>query len=671
MSDIINLVKSALNIIEKLKAQLPDDTYLDKFVSGLREKCQTLPLDNLESIIEESNLKQFCERNFHNENIDLQNFSFKLCSVLCSAPQTLSRKWISKCAELLEKFKIWPVISSLFELLRLLIQESKVDIQIVWKQLLAQVILGQNQDRSHFWKNSAKKLFETYLLSIVSQFETIEDSFKERIVQVLNANLIQNEIMSQAVTEVFRTIDENNQRNLEIMFQNENMLPLEARVIKKMKQNIDAASILNENFDNTTPKIWISSSKIYLTRYSNEEIEDKCLSLAENDYKIIPSLVSVPVLYEKLWDFIFLKFLSTYLSQEEGEIPLRDLNGASDMKLLSSCISNLNNLVSKIKTTSQNHWNILVKLSIVPELTPIYRSNIIDLMKKLLENSKIQMSLESLASQLWHLLRYQDWETRDAILYCLSTENLTSDSNDKVPKALVGLVKSGLCSESSFVRKASLNFLSKLWKIEENCINDIHGKIEKILQTETEAIVRRQATQFVLHCLGQGDHTSDIMILASKDLDWEVKKIAFQYWIKHLDQMLENQEKDFNEFMEYLKKCRILEGLQMVYKDYEKALQNECLQYLKMFKAKLLKKYPKATLKENLMTVHHKLHEPEAKKPKMQVDFLIDILHDIDYDTKLLNYQDYCEHHYGFISVLSDIIQVDANESNIDTIDCF
>ena len=157
MSDIINLVKSALNIIEKLKAQLPDDTYLDKFVSGLREKCQTLPLDNLESIIEESNLKQFCERNFHNENIDLQNFSFKLCSVLCSAPQKISRKWISKCAELLEKFKIWPVISSLFELLRLLIQESKVDIQIVWKQLLAQVILGQNQDRSHFWKNSAKK----------------------------------------------------------------------------------------------------------------------------------------------------------------------------------------------------------------------------------------------------------------------------------------------------------------------------------------------------------------------------------------------------------------------------------------------------------------------------------------------------------------------------------
>ena len=156
------------------------------------------------------------------------------------------------------------------------------------------------------------------------------------------------------------------------------------------------------------------------------------------------------------------------------------------------------------------------------------------------------------------------------------------------------------------------------------------------------------------------------MMLASKDLDWEVKQFAFQYWTNYLDKALKKKEPDFNHFVEHLNKCRILEGIQLITKDYEKALQNECFLYLKIFKTKLMKKYPKATLRDNLITVNH-----VAKKPKMQMDFLIDIIHDIDYDGKIQNYQDYCEHHFGLISVLSDIIQVDANESSIDTIDCF
>ena len=49
----------------------------------------------------------------------------------------------------------------------------------------------------------------------------------------------------------------------------------------------------------------------------------------------------------------------------------------------------------------------------IAEVTPIIRSTLIDVMKSLIENNKFALTLEALASQLWHLIRYQDWETRD------------------------------------------------------------------------------------------------------------------------------------------------------------------------------------------------------------------------------------------------------------------
>ena len=103
---------------------------------------------------------------------------------------------------------------------------------------------------------------------------------------------------------------------------------------------------------------------------------------------------------------------------------------------------------------------------------------------------------------------------RDAILYCLSLPQLTYDS-ESVPKALIGLMKSSLSSESSFVRKASLIFLEKLWTIEKDLIEDVHNKIEKILQNETEAIVRRQSVEFVIQCLNQNGPTNDLMMLGA------------------------------------------------------------------------------------------------------------------------------------------------------------
>ena len=154
--------------------------------------------------------------------------------------------------------------------------------------------------------------------------------------------------------------------------------------------------------------------------------------------------------------------------------------------------------------------------------------------------------------------------------------------------------------------------------------------------------------------------------LASKDLDWEVKSVSLRYWCKHLDTILEDDEvKDFDHMVDLLNKTRILEGLQLITKDYEKSLQNDCFQYLKGFKKKLEKKFPKATMKENMLNVS------STKKMRMQEEFLIDILHEFDYDNKEDAYKEYCEIHYGFISVCQDIMQSDVTASDIDTIDCF
>ena len=47
------------------------------------------------------------------------------------------------------------------------------------------------------------------------------------------------------------------------------------------------------------------------------------------------------------------------------------------------------------------------------------------------------------------------------------------------------------------------------------------------------------------------------------------------------------------------------------------------------------------------------------------------VLFDMDMDAKMRDYISFCDHHYGLSSVLDDIIQLEANQSTIDTIDCF
>ena len=124
----------------------------------------------------------------------------------------------------------------------------------------------------------------------------------------------------------------------------------------------------------------------------------------------------------------------------------------------------------KVVHIGEEDWKMLVGLIMVPEMQPISRSLLIKTISELIELGKlkeIKLSLEFVCSQLWILTRYSDWETKDAILNCFSSEKLISTQN-KVHQAQFNLVGANIEHESSFVRKAAIKFVSKLWKIQPN-----------------------------------------------------------------------------------------------------------------------------------------------------------------------------------------------------------
>ena len=457
--------------------------------------------------MKQSELQTFCGKNIFSETAVLQAISLRLIFLICKRSGDHVTKW----AEEIMKMNLWPVTTAFFGLLEILMEHKKVQLSNVWTKILAQIILTK-QEKSHFWKDAAKKLCKRYFLHLILDFQSLEKAFIERIIQVIKENVNNNVFLSESVIHVFKAIDiQNHQTSLEKVFPEENFLPLEAKVVLYLKTGKDASKMLLNHNDK---RELISSAKTFFEYKISEELETKIIELVEKDYKIISNFINCKPISTTLWNFIFSHYLASFVVIENEEVPSKDLNTLSDVKILLSCLSSIKNLIPQVSRIDQPQWNLLLKISTIPEMTPIIRSTLIDLMKSLIENNKIAMTLEALASQLWHLLRYHDWETRDAILYCLSLPQLSSD-NETVPKALIGLMKSSLASESSFVRKASLIFLEKLWTIEKDLIEDVHNKIEKILQNETEAIVRRQSVEFVVQCLHQNGPTNDLMMLGT------------------------------------------------------------------------------------------------------------------------------------------------------------
>ena len=95
MAELRAKISAALNTIEKSGANLQDDTYLDKTITGLEKELKQIQVkgDNEISLfLRESSIDTFCWKNFESEEDQLQNFVFKLCNIVC---QTF-HEWIGK-----------------------------------------------------------------------------------------------------------------------------------------------------------------------------------------------------------------------------------------------------------------------------------------------------------------------------------------------------------------------------------------------------------------------------------------------------------------------------------------------------------------------------------------------------------------------------------------------
>ena len=78
------------------------------------------------------------------------------------------------------------------------------------------------------------------------------------------------------------------------------------------------------------------------------------------------------------------------------------------MKLFHSSLSSLVFIIqsgSMKNTISDEDFKTIVNLTMVPEIEPISRSLVIKVISELIEKKKIELSLENISSQLWHLIR--------------------------------------------------------------------------------------------------------------------------------------------------------------------------------------------------------------------------------------------------------------------------
>ena len=628
--EIAEKVRRVLEIIENLNGELPDDTYLEKTIDGLAQILQD-PMVS-QDFYPKSGIEEFTFRHFNSSVGNLQFLAFRFARISCHIKTDM-------ILDQLRGLKKWPLSSDLMDLLKCLLESQQHNneefLQLIWTNILARLILSSMEEKSLFWKNSAKNLISVFLCSVPRSMEALI----HRISAVLTDKIGTCQVCSEAFLLYLK------QTKNYIPFVPEERLSLEGKIHKKLRCNEDVESYLLRIFDNdkeTSPKAWIKASRVVVPDYP--QLQAKLLLLAQQDYKHISSLISINCLSLSLWNLILDQFLHAFVDNEA----MHSLANPADLKVFTSCLGNAKLLAPKIAQVSDRQWEILVKMTMIPELDGTTRSLIIDLMTVLIMEEKKKMTLENLAAQLWHLTLKKDWETIDALLYCLSCKNL--ESNQSPSQSLLGFALVHLNHDSSFVRKASLQFLARLWEIDSNILPDsIEVKMQNMLRNDTEAIVRRQVTIFITKL-----QWYEMVLEATKDLDWEVKSLAFQFWQRQSEEILQKTH-DFSVFQTELERKKILLGLQLIYHDYEKSLQNDCLSWLKMFKAEIFAKFPM------IARDHEDLNS----------EFLQIVLFDLDLDAQMRDYRDFCEHHYGLSSVLDDIIQLEANQSSIDTIDCF
>jgi hypothetical protein len=710
MTELNSKISSALKVIEKFGAKLPDDTYLDKTLSGITEEIQHENQTEFDFFWKSSDLSGFCDKHFTDKDEELQSFVFKLSAISCQK----SPKCLKNTLASLESCQNLTSNVATFDLLAVCFSQNSVKFteeffEKVWNYVLAGVLLSRkNLEKSHFWKSSARKFIVSFVLKLskitINNSRFLQEHFESRICQVFKdtqASELTSQVLKDVLKTSFQDTDYICNNFVEKIILNYENWPLHVGIYFKLSTLSDwnqlAIELYPENVEeflmskwkpngtNMDLKEWILAAKILIENnqkhiydFLTENLFSKFEQLAETNPKLIPTMAGIQCnqLKLKVWQVIFDKHLSSYLEQDSNGLPLRDLNVCEDSKILRISLSYLNLLMSSIGTIQEQHWQLLIKLTTIAELDPVSRSMIIDVLRRLIESDLISsLSIESLASQLWHLMRFTDWETKDAILYCLASDKLISDSN-LAPKALLGLVKSCLYCDCSFVRTAAILLLGKLLTIQKDCWPNLHEIVQEIFKNETEAIVRRQAAKLVATNFNRSSGIDEVMMIAIKDLDWEVKQWAFKYWSQAFEEVLEESGESPDDFISNIKtNARIIKGLHCASIDYERKLQNEAFEFFKVIRGKVLKKYPVLKLSDMVSQKEPEDSFSPPKKPKLEendeLKFLIEIIFEINVEAKIKEYEDYCNHHYGLNSVLEDIIQLEANQSKIDVIDCF
>ena len=663
MDDLCLKTTIALAVIEKLEGKLQDDTYLDKTITGISKEIEVLEEDATNEFFRKSGVKHFIKKNFNANHENLMSFAYRLSHVVLGSK--IAQAWIPELYHELQNLTKWTLSIYLFELLTKLLElkstilPSQELIELVWNKLIARLLLCQHDDQSYFWIKQAKNLISSFLTKVI-QFDT-KDETRERISKVTQDLLkAKDPILIDAVNSVVLSLTKKLEirKLLELMTDHLTvLLDFKAKVhITKLKEEDVEETILNE-FNDLPHKIWLKGLEVIKTEAFTENVLDRCLEISKKEYKLIPTMINLKnvKLNKYLWTVI-IEYLSTFINWKPDLPPEREIVNPCDLKLFNSCLSSLNQLIPYSPKISESEFKVFIGLTMIPDMTPMTRSLVIRLINDVIEAELFDITLEDLVTQIWHLTRYTDWEIKDALLYLLSAEKLNLKSTS-VPKILTDLAIKNLLHDSSFVRKAALKFLTKLFRTEEKLIPDINKKMENIFKNETEAIVRREAVHF---CVIQGlneksEKRTNIILLATQDLDWEVREITLKFWFHQFESILDHHA-TFDDFAQEIKQNNILKGLHLLLEDYEKRIQSQVLKWAIIMKSRAWNKY---------------LSKDKANSDLEQnKEALYTFLFKTDFEGLLKRNDEYCDYHYGLKSILDDIIQLDADESCLDTIDC-
>ncbi len=713
----------ALQIIKNFEANLPDDTYLDQLVDGI-DKVSS-PKD-CRIFFKESGLRAFCKDNINSTSGDLKKFVFRLLQVTCKHSYSLpvellqyaSAKWVFEEEEFLHLLEAILQYDKDFAL-----EPNFID--ALWIKGIIPAVMSFNNDKSHFWKGRLRSLIATahFHNHRLEYKRGVRLGIKNHIARHAEVFAKSPEAMEGCRKRLYtlcrQHIDEMNDSIMGNLAEVGNETSLQGQLYRLMlQQDHDGIEeVLISNLERTPSREWIGCARnaleeakfqpipavekmsidkdddvfSHLDNDSDDEekmeaskpeaivdengtplafenaIVDQCMEFARDDHSLLLALGQVQNvnLQRKLWRFVFDFVLRRFLDTTY-----------TDKKLLnrSLCTAKALQKSGQVKSTRKD-FNDLIKLAMMQEMTPLLRSDTINLATTIIPQSTY---LSKLNDQLYILKIRTDWQTIDALLNLLAQAARTVGDVEDSDKSRIWLdlwlmgQNYFSTSKNSFVRTAGLRLLqATVLKTQKTLANldDMNLELEAVLEHETEAIVRRQACDNAIKLSGRKEVMSwtfdRSMLVASIDEDWEVREKAVDYYLKRMHLAIKNAHKIRYIFKKFIDDNMILwRGLQVATEDYDPRIRNRAFIGLKHIRCKIRSLYNDKMPIENI--------GPHVfRRFRVSRKFLTNALKEWDFTAKQNEYEDYCETKFSVNSVLEDIIQAGDGQGLVDTVDCY